>query len=207
MTERNLKLLKTAIFIAALIPFVTLLYRGWQNQLGANPVETITDVTGIWTLRFLAITLAITPLRELTGMVVLIRFRRMLGLFTFFYGLLHFLNYTWLDQFFDWPFILQDIAKHPYIILGLMTFMILLVLAITSPRAMVRKLGKRWKKLHRLVYIAAFLGSFHYLWLVKSDIREPLSYLAIFVVLMILRLPSVKQKTPQVLGLFRSAKT
>ncbi len=206
MTNKQITRVKLSVFTLALVPFSLLLYRGWVNDLGANPIETITDTTGIWTLRFLVITLAITPLRKLTGQAILIRFRRMLGLFTFFYASLHFLTYIWLDQYFDWPFIVEDIAEHPYIIVGFTTFLILLSMAITSPKFMIRKLGKNWKKLHRLVYPAAFLASFHFIWLVKSDIREPLIYFTIFTVLMVLRLPSVQEKTPLLTNWFRSVK-
>ncbi len=204
MTGKQITLLKTVIFLLALVPFVLLLVRGWKNELGANPIETVTHITGIWTIRFLVITLAITPLRKLTGQAILIRFRRMLGLFTFFYASMHFLTYIWLDQYFDWPFIIKDIAEHPYIIVGFTTFLILFSLAVTSPRFMVRKMGKNWKKLHRLIYPAAFLASFHFLWLVKSDIREPLLYFALFTILMLLRLPSVQENTPLISRWFRS---
>ena len=206
MTSKQITLLKTIFFLLALLPFSLLLLRGWNNDLGANPIETITDFTGIWTLRFLVITLAISPLRKLTGQAVLIRFRRMAGLFTFFYASMHFLTYIWLDQYFDWPFIIKDIAEHPYVIVGFTTFLILFSLAITSPRFMVRKLGENWKKLHRLIYPAAFLASFHFLWLVKSDIREPLLYFDLFSGLMLLRLPSVEKKTPLIKDWFRCVK-
>lgn len=207
MTGKQVTLLKIVIFLLALVPFALLLLRGWNNELGANPIETVTDITGIWTIRFLVITLAITPVRNLTGQSILIRFRRMAGLFTFFYASMHFLTYIWLDQYFDWPFIIKDIAEHPYVIVGFTTFLILFSLALTSPRFMVRKMGKNWKKLHRLIYPAAFLASFHFIWLVKSDIREPLLYFALFSVLMLLRLPSVEKKTPLIKNWFRSVKT
>lgn len=206
MTSKQITLFKTIFFLLALLPFSLLLLRGWNNDLGANPIETITDFTGIWTLRFLVITLAISPLRKFTGQAVLIRFRRMAGLFTFFYACMHFLTYIWLDQYFDWPFIIKDIAEHPYVIVGFTTFLILFFMAVTSPQFMVRKLGKNWVKLHRLVYLAAFLASFHFIWLVKSDIREPLLYFALFSVLMLLRLPSVEKKTPLIKNWFRSVK-
>ena len=206
MTSKQITLLKTIFFLLSLLPFSLLLLRGWNNDLGANPIETITDFTGIWTLRFLVITLAISPLRKFTGQAVLIRFRRMAGLFTFFYACMHFLTYIWLDQYFDWPFIIKDIAEHPYVVVGFTTFLILFSLAVTSPRFMVRNMGKHWKKLHRLIYPAAFLASFHFIWLVKSDIREPLLYLALFSVLMLLRLPSVEKKTPLIKNWFRSVK-
>ena len=194
MSGRHIIALKIAVFLLALLPISLLLLRAYNNQLGANPIETITDSTGIWTLRMLAITLAISPLRMLTGATVLLRFRRMLGLFSFFYASLHFLTYIWLDQYFDWPFIVEDIIEHPYVIVGFCAFLILLSLAITSPKQMVRKLGKNWKKLHRLVYPAAFLACLHFIWLVKSDIREPLLYFGIFILLMLLRLPVVQKK-------------
>ena len=204
MTGNQVTLLKVVIFLLALVPFVLLLLSGWRNELGANPIETITDITGIWTMRFLVVTLAITPLRNLTGQTILIRFRRMLGLFTFFYASMHFLTYIWLDQYFDWPFIIKDIAEHPYVIVGFTTFLILFSLAVTSPRFVVRKMGKNWKKLHRLIYPAAFLASFHFIWLVKSDIREPLLYFSLFSVLILLRMPSVQEKTPLITNWFRS---
>ena len=128
----------------------------------------------------------------------------MLGLFTFFYASMHLLTYIWLDQYFDWPFIIKDITEHPYVIVGFTTFLILFSLAVTSPRFMVRKMGKNWKKLHRLIYPAAFLASFHFLWLVKSDIREPLLYFALFTILMLLRLPAVQENTPLISSWFRS---
>lgn len=194
MSSGPVKLAKAVIFLLALLPFLLLLYRGWNNELGANPIESITDTTGIWTLRFLVITLTVTPLRLLTGQSVLIRFRRMLGLFTFFYACTHFLTYIWLDQYFDWPFIVKDIIEHPYVIVGFTTFLILFSLAITSPKFVARKMGKDWKKLHRLIYPAAFLASFHFIWLVKSDIREPLLYFSLLSLLMLLRLPAVQKR-------------
>ena len=205
MSGRHITALKIAVFLLALLPISLLLLRAYNNQLGANPIETITDSTGIWTLRMLGITLAISPLRMLTGMPVLLRFRRMLGLFSFFYASLHFLTYIWLDQYFDWPFIVEDIIEHPYVIVGFCAFLILLSLAITSPKQMVRKLGKNWKKLHRLVYPAAFLGCLHYIWLVKSDIREPLLYFGIFTLLMLLRLRGVQKKLSLLSSKTRSA--
>ena len=206
MSSSQITAAKIAVFILALLPLSLLLLEGWNNKLGANPIETISDTTGIWTLRFLVITLAISPLRRLTGQTVLIRFRRMLGLFTFFYACMHFLTYIWLDQYFDWPFIIEDVIEHPYVILGFTTFLILLSLAVTSPRFMVRKMGKNWKKLHRLIYPAAFLSATHFLWQVKSDIREPLLYFILISVLMLLRLPSAQERMLQISAWFRSVK-
>jgi len=206
MSGRKITAVKIVVFILALLPLNLLLLDGWNNNLGANPIETISDTTGIWTLRFLVITLTISPLRRLTGQVVLIRFRRMLGLFTFFYASMHFLTYIWLDQYFDWPFIVEDIVEHPYVIVGFMTFLILLSLAVTSPRFMVRKMGKNWKKLHSLIYPAAFLAATHFIWQVKSDIREPVLYFILISVLMLLRLPSAQERVLQISAWLRSIK-
>jgi sulfoxide reductase heme-binding subunit YedZ len=204
MSSRKITAVKITVFILALTPLSLLLLDSWNDELGANPIETISDTTGIWTIRFLVITLSISPLRRLTGLAVLVRFRRMLGLFTFFYASMHFLTYIWLDQYFDWPFIVEDIVEHPYVIVGFTTFLILLSLAITSPRFMVRRMGRNWKKLHSLIYPAAFLACIHFIWQVKSDIREPLLYFALFSVLMLLRIPAVQEKTPLLTGWFRS---
>src|SRR5205814_6957988 len=161
---------------------------GWdavQNGLDANPIEYITHFTGDWTLRFLVITLAITPLRKLLGVPDLIRFRRMLGLFAFFYGSLHFLTYIWLDKFFNLHEMLIDVAKRKFITVGFTAFVLLIPLAVTSTAGWIRRLGgKRWQTLHRLVYVSAICGVIHYLSLVKADIRKPLEYGAILVVLL-----------------------
>jgi len=152
-------------------------------------VEFITHKTGDWTLRFLAITLCVTPLRKLLQLPELIRFRRMLGLFAFFYGCLHLTTYLWLDKFFAWGEILKDVAKRPFITAGFTAFVLLVPLAITSTAGWIRRLGgKRWQSLHRLVYASAVAGVIHYYWLVKSDIRLPLLYGAIFTVLLAYRL-------------------
>ncbi|MHB8454208.1 MAG: protein-methionine-sulfoxide reductase heme-binding subunit MsrQ [Acidiferrobacterales bacterium] len=169
--------LKRAIFAAGLLPLVALGLRAYRNGLGANPIAVITHSTGTWTLVFLLITLGVTPLRKLTGFHWLLRFRRMLGLYAFFYACLHFLTYVWLDQFFDWHAMLKDIAKRPFITVGFAAFVMLVPLAVTSTNAMVRRLGaKRWQALHRLVYIIAIGGVLHYLWLVKKDITQPVIY-------------------------------
>ncbi|MFO1351142.1 MAG: protein-methionine-sulfoxide reductase heme-binding subunit MsrQ [Gammaproteobacteria bacterium] len=167
---------KPILFIVALLPLGRLI--GWavNDGLGANPVETITRYTGDWTLRFLLITLAVTPLRQLTGWNWLQRFRRMLGLFAFFYVCLHFTTFLVFDHFFDLQGIMEDIVKRPYITVGFTAFVLLIPLAVTSTNAMMKRLGRRWQKLHRLVYGIAVLGVLHYLWLVKADISEPLIY-------------------------------
>lgn len=173
----------------ALVPLAFLIYRALNNDLGANPIETINRYTGNWVLRFLMITLAITPLRRLTGWNGLLRYRRMLGLFAFFYACLHFLSWAWLDQYFVLADIVKDVAKRPYITMGFASFLMLIPLAATSTNAMIRRLGaKRWQQLHRLVYLIGIGGVVHFLWLVKSDIREPLVYGVILALLLGFRL-------------------
>ena len=176
---------KPAVFLLGLSPAAWLVWRGFHDALGANPIETITHATGDWTLRFLLITLAVTPVRELLGLPALIRFRRMLGLFAFFYGCLHFTTYVWLDKFFDWHEMVKDVAKRPFITAGFTAFVLLVPLAVTSTAGWIRRLGgKRWRALHRLIYASVAVGVVHYWWLVKSDIRKPLMYGAIAAVLL-----------------------
>lgn len=181
---------KPLLFILCLVPLATLLWRGYQQDLGANPLEFITHATGDWTLRFLLVSLAVTPLRRLARIPELIRFRRMLGLFAFFYGALHLLTYLWFDKFFDFADILKDIAKRPFITAGMAAFLAMAPLAATSTTGWIRRLGGRnWQRLHRLAYFAALAGVVHYYWLVKSDIRRPLIYASIAAVLLLARLP------------------
>lgn len=180
---------KTAVFVLSLVPFAILVYRGVTGGLGANPIKAITHFTGDWTLNFLLITLAVTPLRRLTGYNRLIRYRRMLGLFTFFYACQHFLTYLVLDQFFDWGAIGRDVVKRPYITVGFAAFVLLIPLAVTSTRRMTQRLGNNWRKLHRSIYLIGTLGVIHYLWLVKADIRPPLIYGIILAILLLLRMP------------------
>jgi sulfoxide reductase heme-binding subunit YedZ len=175
----KVKLLKVAIFLAALIPLARLAWKAYQGGLGANPIEVITHATGDWTLIFLSLTLAITPLRRLTRLNTVIRFRRMLGLFAFFYATLHFTTYIWLDKFFDVHEMLKDVAKRKFITVGFTAFVLLIPLAVTSTQWAIRKLGKRWQRLHRLVYVSAVLGVIHYWWLVKADVRKPELYAVI----------------------------
>lgn len=181
--------LRPALFIAALLPFVYLLYRAFSDDLGANPIEEITHFTGDWTLYLLLITLAVTPLRRLLGWTWLLHYRRMLGLFAFFYACMHFLTYLVLDQFFDLQEIVRDVIKRPYITVGFTAFVLLFPLALTSTNNMMRRLGRRWKPLHRLVYLITLLGVLHFLWLTRADVREPLLLGAILLLLLILRLP------------------
>ncbi|MGD2139730.1 MAG: protein-methionine-sulfoxide reductase heme-binding subunit MsrQ [Burkholderiales bacterium] len=177
--------IKAVVFVMCLLPLALLLWRGVSGRLGANPIEFITHTTGWWTLTLLMITLSVTPLRRLLNLPWLLRLRRMLGLYAFFYACLHFLTWLVLDQFFDWNAIVKDVIKRPYITVGFSAFVLLLPLAVTSTNAMVRRLGaKRWQLLHRLVYVIATLGVVHFLWLVKKDIREPALFGAVLAVLL-----------------------
>ena len=167
--------LQSSVFLACLLPVMLLGWKAYNNDLGANPIEVITHATGDWTLRFLLMTLMITPLRKLTKQPWMIRYRRMLGLFAFFYVVLHFLTYIWLDKFFDFHEILADVAKRRFITVGFLGFLLLIPLALTSTKGWIRRLGgKRWQALHRLIYIVAIAGTIHYLWLVKADLSKPL---------------------------------
>ena len=177
--------LKPAVFLLCLVPFLVLAWDTWTDNLSANPIKDITESTGTWTLRFVMITLAVTPARKLFGWHAGGRLRRMLGLFTFFYATLHFTTYVWLDQFFDVESILADIPRRPFILAGFTAFVLFIPLAITSTAGWVRRLGgKRWQWLHRLVYVSAIAGVVHYLWLVKADITRPLTYGAVLAALL-----------------------
>jgi methionine sulfoxide reductase heme-binding subunit len=180
---------KPLVFLLCLVPFGVLIARGASGALGPNPVEAITHFTGDWTLRLLLATLAITPLRRLTGQVWLVRYRRMLGLFAFFYAVLHVTTYLWLDRFFDLGTIAEDVLKRPYITVGFAAFVLMVPLAITSTQGWIRRLGRRWKTLHRAVYAIGVLGVLHYLWLVKADLLEPVIYGVILAVLLGMRVP------------------
>lgn len=181
----NVRWLKPFVFLACLGPLARLGWKAYANRLGANPIEVITHSTGDWTLIFLLVTLAITPLRKLTGQPWLIRFRRMFGLFAFFYVTLHFLTYIWLDKFFDVHEMLKDVEKRKFITVGFTGFLLLIPLALTSTAGWIRRLGgKRWQALHRLIYFAAIAGVIHYWWLVKADIHKPLEYAVVLGVLL-----------------------
>lgn len=179
-----LPLLKVLVFVAGLAPAGWLLWRFFTYDLGAEPVETILHTTGDWGLRFLLITLAVTPLRLLTGWTLVMRLRRMLGLFAFFYATLHMLTYLALEQFFAWGEILEDVLERPYITLGFLAWVLLVPLAVTSTNGMMRRLGRRWKQLHQSVYVIAAAAVIHYLLLVKADTREPIIYGLILVALL-----------------------
>jgi sulfoxide reductase heme-binding subunit YedZ len=182
------KVVKPFVFLLCLVPFGLLVWGAVTNNLGANVPEAITRTTGDWILRFLMITLAITPLRVLTGWNWLIRFRRMTGLFAFFYGILHFAIYCLSIQAFDWAAIAKDITERPYITVGFLSFILMIPLAITSTKKWISRLGgKRWQLLHRLIYLSAIGGVLHYLWLVKLDITYPVRYGVLLAVLLLFR--------------------
>ncbi len=168
---------KILLFLACLVPLFYLGWRAFNQDLTANPIEYITHFTGDWTIRLIVITLAVTPLRKILRKPELIRYRRMLGLFAFFYGFLHFTTYFWLDKFFDAHEIVKDVAKRPFITAGFLAFICLVPLAVTSTVGWIRRLGgRRWQMLHRLVYVSALAAVAHYYWLVKSDHRLPVFY-------------------------------
>jgi len=182
------RVVKPALFISALMPLTWLVYGAFTDQLSANPLDDITDETGTWTLRFIVITLSITPLRRITGWNQLLQLRRMFGLFAFFYGSLHFFTYLYFDKFFEWNEILADIPKRPFILAGFTAFSLMIPLAATSTDRITKWMGgKRWQLLHRLIYITAIAGVIHYLWLVKADTQRPLTYGAIVAVLLLYR--------------------
>ncbi len=198
-------IIKPAVFILSLLPFFALIYYGFTSQLTANPIEFITHYTGDWALYFLLITLAISPLRVITGSNAYTRFRRMLGLFAFFYACIHFTTYFVLDQFFDFQAIIEDIVKRPYITVGFTAFVLLLPLAVTSTQKMIMRLGSRWRQLHSMIYPLTGLAILHYYWLVKADTRTPIMLGIIFTSLMILRHPWAKQIRNRVLPVRKKA--
>ncbi|MFZ0736502.1 MAG: protein-methionine-sulfoxide reductase heme-binding subunit MsrQ [Candidatus Acidiferrales bacterium] len=176
---------KVPVWALCLTPLTVLLWRGLHHELTANPIEFITHATGDWTLRFLILTLAITPLRKILKLPELIRYRRLLGLFAFFYGCLHFSTWIGLDKFFDFREMWKDIEKRPFITVGMTGLLLMIPLALTSTAASIRRLGgRRWRNLHRAIYFSAIAGVIHYYWLVKSDVRKPLFYGAIVALLL-----------------------
>ena len=184
----RLRLTKTLIFLAAIVPLGRLGWKALHDGLGANPIEVITHSTGDWTLILVLSTLTITPLRRITRQYWLIGVRRMIGLFAFFYGVLHFTTYIWLDKFFDLHEMFKDIAKRPFITVGFSAFVLLIPLALTSTAGWIRRLGgKNWQRLHRLIYLTGMLGVIHYIWLVKADLRKPLEYAFALSILLLYR--------------------
>jgi methionine sulfoxide reductase heme-binding subunit len=188
---RGLWLAKAAAHAAALLPLALLCLDVWHGALGADPVAEITHRTGDWTLRLLLVALAVTPLRRISGWNVLARFRRLLGLYAFTYATLHLTVYLVLDLGGYWAQVLEDVVKRPYITVGFLAWLGLVPLALTSTQRAMRRLGRRWTTLHRTVYAVGLLGVLHFLWQVKSDVREPLWYAAILALLLLLRLPPI----------------
>jgi sulfoxide reductase heme-binding subunit YedZ len=188
--KRSIGVLKGIVFVACLAPLAYLAYNGFENNLGADPIAAITHFTGFATLRLLVITLAITPVRRLSVRLSwLVRFRRMLGLFAFFYGCLHLLTYVWLFSGFSVSAMVDDIAKRPYIMAGAAAWTLMLPLALTSTQWSMRKLGgKRWQALHRLIYVSAILGVLHYWWIVKSGVRTPITITLVLALLLLARI-------------------
>lgn len=188
MTRRKILILKCLVWAACLAPLGRLLYRGFTGRLTANPIEFITLSTGTWTLVFILTTLSVTPLRKITGLAWLIRFRRLIGLFAFFYACLHFTTYVWLDKFFDLSDMLKDVVKRPFITAGFSAFLMLIPLAATSTARAIRRMGGRnWQLLHRIIYLSAIAAVIHFWWKVKADTRQPLIYAAILAVLLVYR--------------------
>lgn len=185
----DLRFTKLIVFINSLIPLVLLLWDLYHKRVGPNPLEFATRTTGMLTLIFLSVTVAVTPLRKIFGINSLVKVRRMVGLFAFFYGALHLLTYVWFDRLFNLPSVVQDVGRRPFILVGMTAFFLMVPLAITSTNKMVKRLGgKRWARLHRLVYLAAIAGVVHFWMLVKSDIRLPLTFAFILLFLLGFRL-------------------
>lgn len=194
-SKRQMLWIKVVLFGLALLPLARLVWLGVQDELSANPVEFVERSTGTWALVMLLVTLSMTPIRLLTGVVWQIQLRRMMGLFMFFYACLHFSTYIWLDHWFDWMAISKDIIKHPYVLVGFSAFVLAIPLAVTSNKHMIKKLRENWKRLHMLVYLVAVFGVLHFFWLVKKDIREPLAYALVLAVLLGVRLYYKYQKS------------
>ena len=195
LSPKQSLILKVVLFILSLGPFARLVIGAFTTNLGTNPVELLTRSTGTWTLVFLCITLAVTPVRKFTGWNWLSQYRRMFGLFAFFYVCLHFTTYIWFDQYFDVDSIIKDVIKRPFITIGFAAFVLLIPLAVTSNNYLTRKLGaKRWQMLHRLVYPICIFGVVHYWWLVKRDLTQPIIYAVIVAVLLLARLALRNQK-------------
>lgn len=185
-SRRAVAVVRALVFAAALLPLLRLVALGQADALSANPVEFVTRSTGTWTLVMLCLTLSVTPLRRLLGWPWLLRLRRMLGLYAFFYGALHFTTWLWLDQWFDLSSMIADVVERPFVTVGFTAFVLMLPLAATSTQSMMRRLGRRWQELHRLVYAIAVLGVLHFWWhkAGKNDLAEPMVYAAVVAVLL-----------------------
>ena len=188
MNKQKIILIKGAIWLLALLPLARLVWLGFNDDLGANPVEFVERSTGLWALIILLVTLTVTPIRLITGRVWVIQLRRLTGLFMFFYACLHITTYVWLDFGFVWADIVKDIAKHPRILVGFGAFLLAIPLAVTSNTYMIKRLKSNWKKLHQAVYLLAILAVVHFLWLVKKDLTEPLYYAVALAILLGIRL-------------------
>ncbi len=196
MSAPDTQFTRFVLFVNSIVPLTLLSWDAYFHHLGANPIEFVTRTSGILTLVFLLISLAVTPLRQLSGANWLIKFRRMLGLFAFFYACLHLLTYVWFDKFFNVSEIIQDVWKRWFILVGMASFLLLVPLAITSTNAMIKRLGgKRWQRLHKLVYLIAIGGVLHYWLLVKADTRVPLTFAAVLAVLLGYRIVKAYMKT------------
>lgn len=196
MSPRQRRLLHIAIVAALCAPALSLALSAWNGTLGANPIEKITHETGEWALRLLILTLAVTPLRRRFNLRWIAPLRRSFGLLAFFYASLHFLTYLVLDHFFDWALIVEDVLERRYVTVGFAAYLLLIPLALTSTRAMMRRLGARWTPLHRLIYATALLGALHFIWLVKADLLEPLLYAAVIVALLAYRIQCHLRRRP-----------
>jgi len=183
--SRLIKWIKLPVFLLCLAPLANLVWKGFHRELTANPIEFIRNSTGFWTLIFLCVALSVTPLRRLLRRNELVRFRRMFGLFAFFYGFLHFITYIWLEQFFDFRAMLEDVYLRPFITAGFIAFVLMIPLALTSTSGMVRRLGgRRWQMLHRLIYFSAIAGVVHFYWKVKSDTTVPVRFAVVVAILL-----------------------
>ncbi|MDF1583743.1 MAG: sulfoxide reductase heme-binding subunit YedZ [Methyloprofundus sp.] len=198
LSKKSWAVIKINVFLLSLAPFLLLVNNTLQNQLGANPIETLHFTLGDWSLRFLCVTLALTPLKKLLQQSWLARFQRMTGLFTYFYASLHLLVYIIFDLSLSWENFIDEVPQSPYILVGLLSFLLLTPLALTSSKAMQKHLGKRWGQLHKLIYSAGISAVIHYLWLVKSDLSEPLFYAALMSILLGFRLIMYFKKPRQV---------
>ena len=190
--------IKASLFAACVVPFARLVWLGVADGLGTNPIETVTRATGWWTLFFLCATLAVTPLRRATGANWLVRLRRMLGLYAFFYAALHFTTFVWFDHWFDATEIWKDVLKRPFVTVGFAAFVLLLPLAVTSTNAMQRRLGRNWLRLHRLVYAIAVLGVLHFWWLVKADVSRPAQFALALAMLLAARVVALRREATRV---------
>ena len=188
MNKQNINFVKIAAWLLALLPLMRLVWLGFNDDLGANPVEFVERSTGLWALVILLITLSLTPIRLITGRVWVIQLRRLTGLFMFFYACLHITTYVWLDFGFVWTDIVKDIVKHPRILVGFGAFLLAIPLAATSNNFMIKRLNTNWKKLHLVVYLSAILAVVHFLWLVKKDVTEPLYYAIALALLFAIRI-------------------